>query len=105
MLDEIRGIAGYFTWKYRLIHLAMPFLQSIMRRQLTFQSAYVNNIIEYQSFWNDAVVSMEAGDKEWSRPRLRDAMEFVRFSHGIMQTCTPPSVRLKWSVSESSFRW
>lgn len=79
MLDEIRGIAGYFTWKYRLIHLAMPFLQSIMRRQLTFQSAYVNNIIEYQSFWNDAVVSMEAGDKEWSRPRLRDAMEFVRF--------------------------
>jgi len=80
MLGEIRGIASYFTWNYRLVRVVMPFLQTIMRRQITFQSVYVNNAIEYQGFWNDDIVVADAADSEkWSRRRLRDAMEFVGF--------------------------
>lgn len=80
MLGEIRGIASYFTWNYRLVHLVMPFLQTIMRKQITFQSVYVNNAIEYQGFWNDDIVKGDSDDgAEWSRRRLRDAMEFVGF--------------------------
>lgn len=80
MLGEIRSIASYFTWKYRLVRVVMPFLQTIMRKQITFQSVYVNNAIEYQGFWHDDVVkATSASDHEWCRPRLRDAMEFVGF--------------------------
>lgn len=77
MLSEIRGIAGYFTWNYRMIRLIMPFLQTIMRKQITFQSVYVNNAVEYQGFWNDNIVPADAPEGMWSRRRLRDAMEFV----------------------------
>lgn len=79
MLGEIKGIASYFTWKFRLVKMFMPFFQTIMRRQLTFQSVYVNNIVEYQGFWTDGVVPASAPEGSWSRPRLKEAMEFVGF--------------------------
>lgn len=79
MLAEINGIAGYFTWNYRLVRAIMPFLQSIMRKQITFQSAYVNNAVEYQGFWDDTIVPYEAEEGVWSRKRLKDAMDFVGF--------------------------
>lgn len=77
MLAEIRGIASYFTWRYRLVRLAMPFLQTLMRKQITFQSDYVNNAVEYQGYWNPEVVPAEAPEGQWSRPRLKEAMDFV----------------------------
>ncbi|MDE5813288.1 MAG: hypothetical protein K2H72_03290, partial [Muribaculaceae bacterium] len=77
MLDEIKGIAGYFTWRYRFMKAIMPFLQTIMRKQITFQSVYVNNAVEYQGFWNEAIVPSKAPEGIWDRPRLRDAMDFV----------------------------
>lgn len=79
MLGEIKGIASYFTWDYRFMRAVMPFLQTIMRKQITFQSIYVNNAVEYQGFWNDDVVPPEGDADKWTRPRLRDAMEFVGF--------------------------
>lgn len=79
MLDEIRGIANYFTWNFRLVRMVLPFLQTIMRHQLTFQSVYVNNIVEYQGYWNDSVVPSTAPDGEWCRRELRSLMEFVGF--------------------------
>lgn len=79
MLGEIKGIAGYFTWRYRFMKAIMPFLQTIMRKQITFQSVYVNNAVEYQGFWNDEIVPYNAPESHWSRLRLRDAMGFVGF--------------------------
>lgn len=79
MLGEIKVIASYFTWNYRFMKALMPFLQTIMRKQITFQSIYVNNAVEYQGFWNDDVVPAAGDADKWTRPRLRDAMAFVGF--------------------------
>ena len=77
MLGHIRGIAGYVTARFTLVRAAMPFLQTVMRKQITFQSEYVNNAIEYQSFWRDEVVPPTAPDGHWSRARLAEAMSYV----------------------------
>lgn len=79
MLREIKDMASYFTWRFRIVRLVMPLLQTIMRKQITFQSVYVNNAIEYQAFWDAGVVPSQAPEAAWSRPRLRDAMGFVGF--------------------------
>lgn len=79
MLTEIRGIARYFTWNFKFVKAVMPLLQTIMRRQITFQSVYVNNAIEYQGFWDDKIVPPTGTADTWSRPMLREAMKFVNY--------------------------
>ena len=66
-LADIRRIFSHFTLKYRLLKVLMPFFDWIMRRQFTFQSAYVNNVIEYQSFWDTDVTAPEREEGRWSR--------------------------------------
>lgn len=77
MLDSIRGIASYATARFTLVRAVMPFLQTVMRKQVTFQSDYVNNAIEYQSFWHDDIVPPTAPEGRWCRARLAEAMSFV----------------------------
>lgn len=74
MLDRTVGIFRYMTWNFRLVKVLMPFFSVILRRQLTFQAAYVNNVIEYQSFWDDSVVPLRSVSSEWSREDLKDVL-------------------------------
>lgn len=68
LLDEIRGVIRHLTLKYSIVHILMPFFAWILRRQVTFQSAYVNNLTEYSTFWNDDVVApAPTEDKRWNR--------------------------------------
>ena len=68
LMDDIRGLMSFLTWKYRLVRMLMPFFSMILRRQITFQSSYVNNAVEYQTFWDDAVVPPgDGGDGRWCR--------------------------------------
>ena len=82
LLGEITGIFGHLTWDYRLIRILMPFFTWIMRRQLTFQSAYVNNVIEYQTFWEDSVVPAVSDAGGWSRKDLLAIAPFVGMYSG-----------------------
>lgn len=77
MLERIRGLASYATLRFSLVRMAMPFLQTVMRRQITFQSDYVNNAVEYAGFWDDAVVPAAASADRWSRRLTGDIMDFV----------------------------
>ena len=76
-LDDIRRIFSHFTFKYRLLKVLMPFFDWIMRRQFTFQSAYVNNVIEYQTFWDPAVTAAVREEGRWSRTDFRDMAQFI----------------------------
>ena len=68
LLDEIRGIFRHLTLNYSLVRILMPFFAWILRRQVTFQSAYVNNLTEYTTFWNDALVPPAPdGSGRWNR--------------------------------------
>lgn len=68
LMDELRGLVSYLTWDYRIIKLIMPFFSTILRKQITFQSAYVNNAIEYQTFWDDTIVpASDGGEGRWCR--------------------------------------
>ncbi len=68
LMSDIRGLVSWLTWKYRLVRLVMPFFSMILRRQITFQSSYVNNAVEYQTFWDDSVVPLDdGGEGRWCR--------------------------------------
>ena len=70
LLGHIRSIFNYITGNLALVRVIMPFLQFVLRKQLTFQAAYVNNIIEYQGFWDDSVVTKSAEKNRWSRQAM-----------------------------------
>lgn len=79
LLDEITDIFSYFTLKFRLVKMLMPFFDWIMRRQFTFQSAYVNNVIEYQTFWDDNVVPVQGSADRWGRDDFRALAPFIGY--------------------------
>ena len=75
LLEEIRGLFKHMTLNYLLVRIFMPFFAWILRRQMTFQSAYVNNITEYGTFWKDEVVApAPTADGRWNR---RDVSELA----------------------------
>ena len=77
LLDEIVGIFKHLTAGFSLVKVLMPFFQMIMRKQVTFQSDYVNNVIEYQTFWEDSIIPLESKDGKWCRQDLKTAMLYI----------------------------
>ncbi len=78
LMSEIKKVLAHFTYDFRIIKMLMPFFQMVMRRQITFQSAYVNNAIEYQTFWEDIPAEAD-GSGSWCRQYASDlAAYFVK---------------------------
>ena len=77
ILDTIRATVRHLTLNGGLIRLALPVLGTVMRRQLTFQSDYVNNAIEYQHFWSDDIPLHTDHPDHWSRQDLQEVMKFI----------------------------
>lgn len=77
LLNEIVGIFRHLTAGFSLVKILMPFFQMIMRKQVTFQSDYVNNVIEYQTFWEDSVIPLESKDDVWCRQDMKTAMQYI----------------------------
>ena len=77
IFQDITQVAKHLTGNFALIRLAMPFIQIVMRRQFTFQSDYVNNVIEYQTFWEDDVVPKEGNEETWCRADLAAIAPFA----------------------------
>lgn len=77
MLNETTNVFKHLTANFSLIKVLMPFFQMVLRKQLTFQSDYVNNVIEYQTFWDDAVIPRHSSDGTWSREDLKEGMKFI----------------------------
>lgn len=77
MLDDTIGVFKHLTAGYSLIKILLPFFQIVMRKQVTFQSDYVNNVIEYQSFWEDNVIPRHADDGSWCRDDIKEVMKFI----------------------------
>ncbi|MBQ8204886.1 MAG: hypothetical protein IJZ78_03610 [Alistipes sp.] len=81
LIDQVRDIMRYVSGRWLLIRVVMPFLQLIMRKQITFQSSYVNNAIEYQRFWDDGAIPHNAADEAtWDRVSLRECLSFLGYS-------------------------
>ena len=79
LVDHIRSIFNYITGNLTLVRAIMPFLQLVLRKQFTFQSAYVNNIIEYQGFWNDSIVPKCAPPNKWSRQAMCRLLSIIPY--------------------------
>ena len=77
IFDDITKVAKHLTANFTLIRMLMPFVQVVMRRQFLFQSDYVNNMIEYQTFWEDDVVPKETTDGSWCRADLAQIAPFA----------------------------
>jgi len=78
--EKMRTLLKHFTGNFILLRVAMPFFQLLMRKQLKFQSDYVNNMEEYASFWDDSLTT-DTGDyfgEKWERA---DIVTFVSFIH------------------------
>lgn len=76
ILDRLRATVRHLTLGHSLIRIVLPALNIVMRRQLTFQSDYVNNAIEYQHFW-ESVPSQATREGDWVRADLAEVMKFV----------------------------
>lgn len=99
LIDEIRQLIRRLTLNFTVVRAFMPFFSFILRRQVTFQSAYVNNLTEYTTFWNDEVVAPgPTPDGKWNRTDVSDLAPMVfLFSHyndkdAPLREKTPPSI-------------
>ncbi len=109
LLGEIRSIFSYITGGFSLVRILMPFFQFVLRRQITFQSDYVNNAVEYQTFWDDAVVPYSAGEGKWCRRSVIEAMTFIdhygRYrngdSDGMLRQRTEAFARLRPAIMDA----
>lgn len=92
MLGETIEVFRHITLNYSLIRILLPFFQMVLRKQITFQSDYVNNVIEYQSFWEDSVIPLTSRDGSWCREDLKTAMSFI-FQHSRYFAADAPAPR------------
>lgn len=79
LLGYIREVFNYFTLKGRLVKLLLPLLKIVLRKQITFQSDYVNNAIEYQGFWNEEVVPAKQSSR-WDRDKMNKILPFLNYN-------------------------
>jgi hypothetical protein len=78
LLNEIKAVLKHFTANFYLLKVMMPFFQIILRRQITFQSIYVNNAVEYQTFWDENIIPLKCNqEEEWCRESLKEVLPFV----------------------------
>ena len=60
IFDEITAVAKHLTANFTLFRIVLPFVQLVMRRQVLFQSDYVNNVIEYATYWDTHAIDLAA---------------------------------------------
>jgi len=78
MLNETNLVLKHITVNYNIVKLLMPFFSILIRRYVTTTSMYVNNIIEYQTFWDDHVVAKRNDNEdEWSRESFKEMLIFI----------------------------
>ncbi len=75
LMAELKKLLSHFTYNFKIIKMLMPFFQVIMRRQITFQSAYVNNAVEYQTFW-EKIPKSDEGDGRWCREHAAELASY-----------------------------
>ena len=90
MLGEIKSIFRYFTANLYLIKIFLPFFQIAMKKQITFQSDYVNNAMEYQAHWHESTFNDIAYNGAcWTRKDVDTAMSFCHHHVKSLQGFTP----------------
>ncbi|MBQ7631286.1 MAG: hypothetical protein IJS82_00795 [Paludibacteraceae bacterium] len=57
---DITAVAKHLTANFTLFRVVLPFVQLVMRRQVLFQSDYVNNVIEYATYWDTHAIDLAA---------------------------------------------
>lgn len=82
MFGELKSIFRYLTGNLYFVRLFMPIFQIAMKRQITFQSDYVNNAIEYQTFWDDnTFIGNEYQGVSWKHADVNELMSFSHHYH------------------------
>lgn len=80
MLAEMKGLFRYLTCNLYLVKGILPFLQVVMKKQVTFQTDYVNNALEYQTFWEkDTFRNIEYHGTSWQPNDIIELMKFCCF--------------------------
>lgn len=95
IFDDITKVAKHLTANFTLIRILLPFIQIVMRRQFLFQSDYVNNVIEYQTFWENDIVPKESIDGSWCRADLATVAPFAYLCSKQGQPDAPTSEEFK----------
>lgn len=86
MIDELKGAFNYLSGNLIFLRLFMPIFQIAMKKQITFQSDYVNNAIEYHTSWvQDTFIGNEYQGISWKHADVNELMSFAyhyqRFGH------------------------
>lgn len=82
MIDELKDAFRYLTGNLVFLRLFMPIFQIAMKKQITFQSDYVNNAIEYQTSWvQDTFKGNEYQGVSWKHADVNELMSFAYHYH------------------------
>ena len=81
LINDAKEVIKHLTLNYRLIGPLLYLTKTIIRRQFTsFTSMYVNNGIEYQTFWNQKIIPLKSNQtNEWSREALNQVINFLDY--------------------------
>lgn len=78
LVNEINLVLKHLTLNYSLVRLFMPFFCFILRRQYAGTAYYVNNAIEYQTFWDNNVVAKRSDkNDEWTQESFKEVLIFI----------------------------
>ena len=86
MIGELKSVFNYLTGNMLFVRLIMPIFQITMKKQITFQSDYVNNAIEYETSWKqETFTDNEFQGASWKHSDVNELMSFAnhyqRFGH------------------------
>lgn len=79
LFEDIQRLFSHFTFNGKLVKLVMPVVRMVLRRQIMFQSDYVNNAIEYQGYWHEHVVPRYSSEESWSREKMRSLLPLINY--------------------------
>lgn len=82
ILDQIRRLFSRLTGHYTLLHILLPFLSAVLRKQFNMQQMYCNNVTEFSAFWQPQYVSPLPSGDVWSRADLAAAGPYFRLCNG-----------------------
>lgn len=80
LFEDVRRLFSHLTINGILVKMIMPLLRIVFIKQITFQSNYVNNAIEYQGFWQEEVVPRYGSGNVWSREQLRSLLPLLNYA-------------------------
>ena len=78
LYQDIISVIRHLTANLSLLRIIRPFLTQILHKQLTSQSSYCNNVIEYQGLWENDYIPTKSSEDTWDKCDLMEVSKYLK---------------------------